>query len=42
MAIKRRPLWQPIAATYALAVFAAAAGLRFAASAFGWTFGEGC
>jgi len=42
MALKRRPLWHLIAAAYALAVFATAAGLRFAALVFGWTFGEGC
>ncbi len=42
MAVNRRPLWQPIAAVYALAIFAAAAGLKFAALAFGHTFGRGC
>lgn len=36
------PLWQPIAAVYALSVFAIAAGLRIGALVFGWTFGEGC
>lgn len=42
MAIKRRPLWQLIAAFYALAIFACAAGVRFGALVFGWTSGEGC
>lgn len=42
MLIKRRPLWQLIAAVYALAIFAAAAGLKFGGLVFGWSFGRGC
>lgn len=42
MAIKRRPLWQVIAAFYALTIIATAAGVRFGGLVFGWTFGEGC
>lgn len=42
MAIKRRPLWHLIAAAYAAAIFATAAGLHFGALVFGWTFREGC
>lgn len=42
MALKRRPLWQMIAAVYAVAIFASAAGVRFGGLMFGWTFGKGC
>lgn len=42
MALKRRPLWQMIAAVYAVAIFASAAGVRFGTLMFGWTFGKGC
>lgn len=40
-AVKRRPLWQMIAAFYALAIFACAAGVRFGALVFGWSLGLG-